>query len=112
MPTSMYDREQAFEAKFAHDEEARFLMLARRDKLFAQWAANRLRLSEAETDGLVKAVLHIPNGPDHDRALLDHVGHALSASSSDVDLATILRACRHQAIQQFSETPPLYDDHV
>ena len=39
------DRERAFEAKFAHDEEFRFLVTARRDKLFAQWAAARCRLS-------------------------------------------------------------------
>jgi hypothetical protein len=37
--TTMFDaRERAFEAKFAHDEEVRFRVTARRDRLFAQWA--------------------------------------------------------------------------
>jgi hypothetical protein len=39
--TTFEDRERAFEAKFAHDEEFRFLVTARRDKLFAQWAGQR-----------------------------------------------------------------------
>ena len=32
---TLHDRERAFEAKFAHDDETRFRLLARRDKLFA-----------------------------------------------------------------------------
>jgi len=35
MRTSFQDREQAFEANYAHDEEFRFRVTARRDKLFA-----------------------------------------------------------------------------
>ena len=34
--TTFQEREQAFEAKFAHDEEFRFLVTARRVKLFAE----------------------------------------------------------------------------
>jgi len=35
-------REQAFELAFAHDEEVRFRILARRNALMAKWAADRL----------------------------------------------------------------------
>jgi len=35
-------REQAFEMAFAHDEEVRFRILARRNALLAHWAADRL----------------------------------------------------------------------
>ena len=38
MPT-FDDREHAFEAKFAHDEEMRFKAEARRNKLLGLWAA-------------------------------------------------------------------------
>lgn len=109
MPTTFHDREQAFEAKFAHDEEFRFLVVARTDKLFAQWAASRLKLSDAEAAALVKEVLHLANGPGHDRALLDHIGGVLSARDAPVsegDLSAALNTCRQQTIQQFSEAPP------
>jgi len=43
MPT-FEDRERAFEAKFAYDEEFRFLVAARRNKLFAAQVAEQLGL--------------------------------------------------------------------
>ena len=43
--TTFHEREQAFEAKYARDEEFRFLVTARRDKLFARWTAARLSIS-------------------------------------------------------------------
>jgi hypothetical protein len=43
-----HERERAFEAKFAHDEEFRFRVGARRDRLFAEWAAEMLGLSREE----------------------------------------------------------------
>ncbi len=36
------DRENAFEAKFAHDEEMQFKAVARRNKLVGLWAAELL----------------------------------------------------------------------
>ena len=49
--TTFDKREQAFEDKFAHDEELRFKATARRNKLLGLWAAEKLGLdgSEAET---------------------------------------------------------------
>ena len=40
--TTFDDRKNAFEKKFAHDEELRFKAMARRNKLFGLWAAGRL----------------------------------------------------------------------
>ena len=62
MTTMFHERERAFEAKFAHDEEFRFLVGARRDRLFAEWAAEILGLSREEGDALVKAVTGSPTG--------------------------------------------------
>ena len=39
---SMMDREQDFEARYAHDQELRFRIEARRNKLFGLWAAEKL----------------------------------------------------------------------
>ena len=55
--TTFQDRERAFEAKYAHDEEFRFLVTARRDKLFAQWAAEQLGLKPESKADLTAAML-------------------------------------------------------
>ncbi|WP_455271531.1 DUF1476 domain-containing protein [Rhizobium herbae] len=44
--TNMQDREKAFEAKFALDEELRFKAEARRNKLLGLWAAQLLGKSD------------------------------------------------------------------
>ncbi|WP_194164583.1 DUF1476 domain-containing protein [Microvirga thermotolerans] len=42
--TLFSDREHAFEEMFAHDQEARFRALARRNRMLGEWAAERLGL--------------------------------------------------------------------
>jgi hypothetical protein len=42
------DREKAFENKFKHDEELRFKVTARRNKLLGLWAAGKLGVKDAE----------------------------------------------------------------
>ena len=42
--TQFDDRERAFEAKFAHDEDMKFRVIARRNRLLGQWAARKLGL--------------------------------------------------------------------
>ena len=50
--TQFDDRERAFEAKFAHDEEMQFRISARRNRLLGEWAARQMGLTEAEIFGL------------------------------------------------------------
>ncbi len=40
--TSMKDRQDGFERKFAHDEETRFKATARRNKLLGLWVAGEI----------------------------------------------------------------------
>jgi hypothetical protein len=54
--TGFSDREKSFEKKFAMDEELKFRAEARRNKLLALWAAEKLGLSGAAVDDYVKAV--------------------------------------------------------
>ena len=51
------DRRDAFEKKFAHDEELRFKATARRNKLLGLWVANRLGKSGAEAEDYAKSVV-------------------------------------------------------
>ncbi len=51
------DREKAFEAKFAHDEEKRFKVEARRDKLLGLWLAEKLGKSGEAAEDYAKEVV-------------------------------------------------------
>ncbi|MBV8399672.1 MAG: DUF1476 domain-containing protein [Acetobacteraceae bacterium] len=111
MPITLHDREQAFEAKFVHDEEFRFLVGARRDKLFARWAAAKLGLSDHQHDELVNAVLTIRDGPGHDPAVLKLIADRLAAGGAETpesELAEALQLCGQQARQQLTESRPDY----
>src|SRR4051812_22920841 len=48
--TTFDDRERAFEAKFARDEDIAFRVTARRNRLVGQWAAAKMGLTPEETD--------------------------------------------------------------
>ncbi|MCB5410239.1 DUF1476 domain-containing protein [Pseudogemmobacter faecipullorum] len=51
------DRENAFEAKFAHDSEMQFRAEARRNKLAGLWAAGLLGKSDAEAQAYALEVV-------------------------------------------------------
>ena len=55
--SSMKDREQGFERKFALDEEQRFRAVARRNKLLGLWAAEKLGKAGADADAYAKEVV-------------------------------------------------------
>jgi hypothetical protein len=55
--TSMKDREEGFERKFAMDEEQRFKAMARRNKLLGLWVAEKLGKSGADADAYAKEVV-------------------------------------------------------
>ena len=55
--TTFDDRKDAFEKKFALDEELQFKATARRNKLLGLWAAERLGLHGAEAEAYAKTVV-------------------------------------------------------
>lgn len=55
--TTFEDRENAFEAKFAHDEELLFKANARRNKLLGLWAAGLLGKTGDDAQEYAKAVV-------------------------------------------------------
>jgi hypothetical protein len=57
MSNGMDDRQKAFEDKWAHDEELRFRVDARRDKLLGLWAAGEMGISGAEAEAYAKTVV-------------------------------------------------------
>jgi len=55
--TTFDKREEGFEKKFAIDEEQRFKAIARRNKLFGLWAAEKLGKTGADADSYSKEVV-------------------------------------------------------
>jgi len=55
--TTFDDRENAFENKFAHDQEMQFRAEARRNKLMGLWVADILGKSEEEAEAYAKEVV-------------------------------------------------------
>lgn len=76
--TTFRDREKQFEEKFRHDEELRFKVLARRDKLVGLWAAELMGIEGQEADAyareVVRADLELPGDDDVIQKLMRDFG--------------------------------------
>ena len=97
--TSFDERERAFETKFAHDEEMKFRIAARRNKLLGQWAARQMGLNEAETESYAKDVVRsdFEEAGDHD--VIRKVLGDLTAAGIDCDEDKVADALRNKEIE-------------
>ena len=85
--TSFEDRERAFEAKFAHDEEMQFRITARRNRLLGEWAAKLMGLENVEdyARAVVKSDFEQPGDDDVLRKVFGDLKSAGdSATEADV----------------------------
>jgi hypothetical protein len=73
MMTTFDERENAYEAKFAHDEELRFRAKARRDKAVGSWAAAQLGLSGVAAEDYARDILRTDFNQPGDRNLIEKV---------------------------------------
>ena len=55
--TTFDERERSFEKKYAIDQNLKFRIEARRNKLVGQWAAGKLGLSGAAADDYIKEIV-------------------------------------------------------
>lgn len=90
--TDFNDRERAEEAKFAHDEEMQFRIVARRNRLLGGWAAEKMGLSAVEAEAYSKAVVQadFEEAGDEDviRKLLgDLISAGVEVSEADIRAA-------------------------
>jgi hypothetical protein len=63
------DRGRQSEAMYGHDEELRFRILVRRDKLIGFWAASKMGLSGEDAEAYAKSII--------DKNLIKHVDEHL-----------------------------------
>ena len=55
--TTFDKREEAFEKKFALDEEGKFKAMARRNRMLGLWVAEKLGMTGSEADAYAKEVV-------------------------------------------------------
>ena len=99
--TTFDDREQAFEAKFALDQEQEFRAIARRNKQLGLWAAEKMGLSPESADDYAAAVVRAdfeqPGDEDVFRKVAgDFKGSGISVSEGEIrskmdELASVAR---------------------
>jgi hypothetical protein len=71
--TTFDERENAYEAKFAHDQELRFKAKSRRDRRFGAWVAGKLGLTGAAAEDYAKDVVRSDVAHPGDSAIIEAV---------------------------------------
>ena len=97
--TTFDDRERAFEAKFARDEDIAFRISARRNRLLGQWAAAKMNLTPEETDAYAKAVVQADFEEAGDEDVIRKLLGDLLAAGVEIDDATIRTAIQEQTVE-------------
>jgi hypothetical protein len=97
--TSFDDRERAFEAKYARDEDMAFRVIARRNKLVGHWAAAKMGLTPEETDAYSKAVVQADFEEAGDEDVLRKVLGDLLAAGVEADEALVRQALTDQTVE-------------
>jgi len=97
--TTFDDRERAFEAKFARDEEMQFRVLARRNRLLGEWAAEKMGLSDAERDAYAKDVVRADFEEAGDEDVIRKLLGDLTSAGIEIDDAAIREALGHKSVE-------------
>jgi len=104
--SGMEDRERAFENKFAHDEDLKFRVTARRNKLLGHWAAEKMNLTAEESEAYGKAVVQADFEEAGDEDVLRKVFGDLTTADIECDEAMVRSAMDElmvEARRQFIE---------
>ena len=97
--TQFDDRERAFKSKFAHDEEMKFRITARRNRLLGEWAARQMGLSDVEAESYAKDVVRsdFEEAGEHD--VIRKVLGDLTSAGIDCDEQQVSDALRNKEIE-------------
>ena len=103
--TTFDDRENAFENKFAHDEEMKFRAEVRRNKLLGLWAAELLGKTGDDADAYAKTVV----ASDFEEPGVEDVIRKVAADLGDLADADTIRGkmdefLREAKVQVMNET--------
>lgn len=97
--TTFDDRERAFEARYARDQEMQFRVIARRNRLLGQWAAKKMGLTPAEAEGYEREVIRADFETAGDDDVVRKLLGDLTSAGVDVDEAAIRAALTHKVVE-------------
>jgi len=100
------DRLKGFEAKFTHDQELRFRVTARRNRLLGQWAAGKLGVAPDAVDAYVTDVVRSDLEEPGDEDLIAKVLADFAAKQVPLDRQALLGQldrCLHEAKKIIAE---------
>jgi hypothetical protein len=105
MPT-FEDREKEFEARFKHDQELRFKVTARRNRLLGLWAAEKMGLAADAAEAYAKTVVDAEFAGG-DKNVLEKVvadlaakGHQVTADQVQFELDHFATQARQQLMAE------------
>jgi hypothetical protein len=93
--TTFDEREKAYEAQLAHDEELRFKTFVRRNKLLGLWASEKLGKSAAEAEAYAATLIKVHLEGNGDESVFEKL-------RADFDAARIALS-DHQIRREMSE---------
>jgi hypothetical protein len=93
------DRERAFDPELAHDEEMRFRIMARRNKLLGHWAANLMKLSPVEAEAYAKDVVRADFEEAGEEDVIRKLLGDITGANIEIDEAAIRQALTEQTVE-------------
>ena len=106
MSNGFDERKTAAEAKFKHDEEYKFKVMARRNKLLGLWAADLMSITGADAEAYAKQVVVSDfDEPGDDDVLRKVLGdlQAKGRSEDNADVRRQMDRLLEEAKQQLTE---------
>jgi hypothetical protein len=97
--TTFDEREKEFEAKFKHDQEFRFKVTARRNRMLGMWAAERMGLEGDAAAAYAKTVVAAEFERGGDRHVVDKVAADLAEKGLSITPAQVRFELDHFAEQ-------------
>jgi hypothetical protein len=89
--TTFDQREQAFEQKFAHDEELRFKVHARRNHMLGLWAAKRLQMKRKAAEQYAEALTEADVAKFRDDQIVERIARDFATMGVAMENAEIRR---------------------
>ena len=105
--SSMRDRQEGFEKKFAMDEDTKFRAMARRNKLLGLWAAEKLGKTGEDADAYAKEVVRADFEEAGDDDVLRKIRadfDAAGVAQSDVQIRGVMNDLLATAVEQIKNT--------
>lgn len=97
--TTFDDRERAFEAKFAHDQDMQFRIVARRNRLLGIWAAKQMGLTDVEAETYASEVIRAEFEDAGDEEVVKKLLGDLTSAGVECDETRIREALEHKNVE-------------